>query len=242
MSSLHLTTLICALALAAVHLLTPKLTFVQAVPRSRWLSLSGGVAVAYVFMHLLPELAEHERTLRHGAEGSGTIVYALSLTGLVAFYGLERMIRRARERVKTKTRDYLPDSRLFWLHICSFASYNLLIGYLLLHREEPGWAPLALYFIAMALHFFSNDFGLYQDHRDLYDRRGRWALAGAVVFGWTLGAAVDVPEQALIALFSFLSGAVVLNVLKEELPEERKSRFLPFLSGAAGYGALLAVI
>ena len=94
----------------------------------------------------------------------------------------------------------------------------------------------------MALHFFTNDFGLHQDHEGLYDRRGRWALAGAVLSGWALGATVDVPEQGLIALFSFLAGAVVLNVLKEELPEERKSRFLPFLAGVAGYGTLLAVI
>ena len=46
MDSLLLPTLICAVALAAVHIVTPKLTFVRAVPRSRWLSLAGGVAVA----------------------------------------------------------------------------------------------------------------------------------------------------------------------------------------------------
>jgi hypothetical protein len=102
--------------------------------------------------------------------------------------------------------------------------------------------PLVLYGTAMAMHFFSNDFGLRRDHERLYDRRGRWALAVSVLVGWGLGATVDVPEQGVIALFSFLSGAVVLNVLKEELPEERKSRFLPFLAGAATYGALLVVV
>jgi hypothetical protein len=33
--------------------------------------------------------------------------------------------------------------------------------------------------------------------------------------------------------------AGVLNVLEEELPEERKSRFLPFPRSAAGYAMLL---
>ena len=42
-------------------------------------------------------------------------------------------------------------------------------------------------------------------------------------------------------LFAFLAGGVTLNVLKEELPEERQSRFWPFLLGAAGYAALLLV-
>ena len=241
MDGLLVPTLICALGLAAVHVVTPKLTFVRVVPRSRWLSLAGGVAVAYVFMHLLPELAEHERTLRDGVD-AGAVVYMLSLGGLVTFYGLERMVRRARERMRQEARRDRADSATFWLHICSFAGYNVLIGYLLLHREETGWVSLVLYFTAMALHFFTNDFGLNQDHEELYDRRGRWVLAGAVMVGWALGAAVEVPEYGLIALFSFLSGAVVLNVLKEELPEERESRFLPFLSGVAGYGALLAWI
>ena len=117
-----------------MHIGTPKLTFVQAVPRSRWLSLAGGVAVAYVFMHLLPELAEHERTLRDGAGEAGAVVYALSLAGLVTFYGLERLIRQSRERMRQEGRGDRADAGTFWLHISSFATYNLLIGYLLLHR------------------------------------------------------------------------------------------------------------
>jgi hypothetical protein len=40
-------------------------------------------------------------------------------------------------------------------------------------------------------------------------------------------------------LFSFLAGGVVLNVLKEELPEERKSNFWAFLFGVVFYAGLL---
>ena len=46
----------------------------------------------------------------------------------------------------------------------------------------------------------------------------------------------------IIALSSFLAGGIVLNVLKEELPEDRDSSFLPFALGVAGYGALLVLI
>lgn len=44
---------------------------------------------------------------------------------------------------------------------------------------------------------------------------------------------------ALAALFAFLAGGVILNVLKEELPEERESRFSAFAGGALLYAALL---
>ena len=40
-------------------------------------------------------------------------------------------------------------------------------------------------------------------------------------------------------LFAFLAGGIILNVLKEELPEERQSYFLPFLLGVILYAGLI---
>ena len=59
--------------------------------------------------------------------------------------------------------------------------------------------------------------------------------------GWLLGWLTEVPPLALAAVTAFLAGGVILNVMKEELPEERQSRFSAFLLGAAGYGLLLLV-
>jgi hypothetical protein len=42
--------------------------------------------------------------------------------------------------------------------------------------------------------------------------------------------------------FAFLAGGVVLNVLKEELPDGRESRFLPFLAGPGACAALLLAL
>lgn len=126
-------------------------------------------------------------------------------------------------------------------HIVSFAVYSGLIGYLLLHREENGLWPLLIYFVAMSLHFVANDLGLREDQKELYGHRGRWVVTAAVVAGWALGVATTIPEFYVGFLFAFLAGAVVLNGLNEELPEERKSRFWPFAFGAAGYAALLVL-
>ena len=59
-----LVTLLMALAFSAVHLFVGRLRFLDATPRSRWLSFSGGVAVGYVFLHVMPELAAHAGTFR----------------------------------------------------------------------------------------------------------------------------------------------------------------------------------
>ena len=92
----------------------------------------------------------------------------------------------------------------------------------------------------MALHFVTADFGMREDHARDYDRIARWVLAAAVVAGWGLGLLTDLPRLAIGLLFAFLAGGVVLNVLKEELPEERKSQFGPFILGAAGFALLVA--
>jgi hypothetical protein len=68
-----LLSLLLVAALAAVHLFSGRMSFLSASPRSRWLSAAGGVSVAYVFVHLLPELAEGQTALEGegGAEGAG---------------------------------------------------------------------------------------------------------------------------------------------------------------------------
>lgn len=88
----------------------------------------------------------------------------------------------------------------------------MLIGYLLLHREQAGLWTLVIYFVAMALHFVTNDFGLRQDQKDQYDHSGRWIIAAAVLLGWTLGLVITFPAIVIGFLFAFLAGGVVLNV------------------------------
>ncbi|WP_142848602.1 hypothetical protein [Telmatospirillum sp. J64-1] len=230
-----------AVLFAAIHIFIGRLAFLDAIPRSRWLSFAGGVAVSYVFVHLLPELAEH-RTVLHerGFIGGELSAYLLALTGLSVFYGLERTVRMSRGRRRTHAAEEKePVSFVFWLHIGSFALYNVLVGYLLVHREEVGFVSLLLYGVAMGLHFVTNDFGLRSDHHRAYNHTGRWILAASVLFGWLLGLWVTVPEAGISLLFAFLAGGVVMNVLKEELPEERQSRFLPFAFGAAIYALLM---
>jgi hypothetical protein len=232
-----------AVAFAAIHVFIGRLGFLASVPRARSLSAAGGVAVAYVFLHILPELSAHQETfakeLGLSARAAEAAVYVAALSGLAAFYGLERAAKRSRGRARARGGADVVEAELFWLHVGSFALYNLLIGYLLLHREAAGLWSLVTYFAAMALHFVTNDFGLRDDHEARYDRHGRWVIAGAVLAGWALGLTVAVSEVAVGFLFALLAGGVVLNVLKEELPEDRQSRFWPFAAGAAGYAALL---
>ena len=230
-----------AIGLALTHLFSGKLRFTS-IPRSSWLSAAGGVSVAYVFVHILPELNQHQTVLDQ--VDSGVIyylehhVYLIALLGLTVFYGLERIAKLSRQRGKGDVT--IPG--VFWLHIASFSIYNGLIGYLLLHREQPGIISLLLFSGAMALHFVVNDSGLREHHKHIYDRIGRFLLAAAIIVGWVLGSATEIGRAAIAVLFAFLAGGVILNVLKEELPEERESRFWAFALGAGIYTAVLLTL
>ena len=236
--------LVAAAVLAAVHLLGDRLGGLDVVPRSAVLSAGSGVSVAYVFVHLLPEVARVEdelgelvttgplRYLEHHA-------WLLALAGLVVFYGLELLARRVRGGPPTT--GPTPDL-VGWVHVASYSLYNALVGVLLVERAHEATAALVLFAIAMGLHMLVNDHGLRADHGRLYRDRGRWLVASAVVAGWALGALTGVTTAVLGMLLAFLAGGVVMNVLKEELPEDRESRWGPFVAATVAYAALLLLL
>ncbi len=241
--------LIAALALACVHLFGGRLRFLEGLPRTRFLSAAGGVSVAYVFVHLLPEVAEGQRAFEEGGGGEGGAflaflehhVWLMALLGLGVFYGVEKHSLSSRARRREREGEDRTAGDAFWLSIASFTVYNAIIGYLLLSEDLEPLSALALYTLALGLHFVINDFGLREHHKEAYRRIGRWSISAGVLVGWVLGISVDISERTLALTLAFIAGGVVLNVFKEELPGERQARFWPFAAAALAYGALLQV-
>ncbi len=119
-----------AIALALVHLFAGKLRFLETTPRNIWLSFASGVSLAYVFVHILPELSQAQKTIT-GVMGEAVLflehhVYLLALLGLAAFYGLERAALVSRQRNQKAGKGDVTETRVFWLHVVSFALYNAL--------------------------------------------------------------------------------------------------------------------
>jgi hypothetical protein len=223
-------------AVAAVHVFTPGLRTIDSLPHRAVVSAAGGVSVAYVFVHLLPEVTAAHEALGPGAPHSLPFeapVYLVVLAGFVGFYGLERL---ARDSTNHEDRD------LFWAHVGSFGAYNVVLGYLLVDRFGKGFETATLFAVAVGLHLLVTDHGLHQHHAERYHRYGRWVLAVAVVLGSVFGLLVHLSHLTVGLVVAFLTGAIVLNVVKEELPGDSEARFGPFLAGAVGYTAVLALI
>ena len=234
-----------AVALAVAHLAAPALRRQRLISEKALSSLAGGVSVAYVFLHLLPELAEGNEgvgeALKDVVEPTPLLdlaIFAVALAGFTVLYGLERLARRRGEH----SGDPAVGS-LFALHLGTFALYNALILYTMPLRLRTGVDFALMFVAAMALHFVLTDRGLSEHYPRRFRSYGRPILVGALLAGW-VGAAVAAPVSTVSVslLTALLGGFVLLNVFKEEIPEDRDSRFPWFLGGVVSYGALLAVV
>ena len=112
-------------------------------------------------------------------------------------------------------------------------------GYLVVHREEDATRTLVFFALALGLHFVVNDHALRERHREAYHDVGRWLIVAALGLGFVVGNLTEISDAALGILIAFLAGGVILNVMKEELPEEGQSSFTAFAAAAAGYTVVL---
>jgi zinc transporter ZupT len=236
-----------ALLLAAIHFWADRIHFSK-IPRSKWLSVAGGISVAFVFVHVLPELQEWQEAFAESATSKVASffephLYLVALLGLTFFYGLERAAKTSKQSTrKTTNNEINPNVEIFWIHISSFAVYNFLIGYLLINREDNTFHRLLIFVTAMGFHFLVNDFGLLDHYEHTYQKKGRWVLAVSVILGWVVGSFTEIHNTYIGVMYAFIAGGVIMNVLKEELPEERKSKFQYFILGMVVYSALLLII
>ncbi|MER2001634.1 MAG: hypothetical protein ABS862_03350 [Carnobacterium inhibens] len=234
---------ICAIGFALIHFFSKSMRFADKVPRSKFLSFSAGVAVSYVFVMLLPELKDYQQVLSKELENSPwqyleNHIYIIALVGLVLFYSLERLVKASQKDSQFEN----TSSGVFWIHMSSFFVYNAIIGYLLVQEEFTTLFGLLFYFIALGVHFVTNDWSLRRDHKQIYDQYGRILLTAAILLGWLLGVLTEVNELVLSILQAFIAGGIILNVLKEELPQEQESSIGSFLIGSFGYAFLLLFV
>ena len=238
--------LVVCLFLVSLHLVAPRIRRLPFVPERVTWSFAGGLAVAYVFLHLLPELAEGNEAI--GEALSDVVeptplldlgVFFVALAGFAAFYGLERL---ARSRAATGGQGHEP-AGVYWLHLGSFMVYNALITYTMALRLRTGLAFAVLFTIAMGLHFVLIDRSLEEHYPRRFRRSGRVLLAAALLLGWTLDALFAPTSTVVVALLTaLLGGSILLNVFKEELPTTARSSYAWFLTGLGFYAALLAAV
>lgn len=214
-------------------------------PRSPLLSFAGGATIAYVFVFLLPELNKYLQVIEEAVSGSwltffSEYTYLLALFGLLVYYGLDIVAKT--KKTSGEEKQSHPSFGVFIVHISLFFLYNMIIGYLLVREDfSSNWA-MALYFLALALHFGATDHSLKELHKKDYDKYGRWFLVAAIVAGWLFGILFEVHEVIVAIAVSLLAGGILLNVFKDELRIGTIKNYAAFLGGAVAIALLFMLV
>ncbi len=237
---------VLAIGLAFIHAFVAKLNISSFISEFRWMSFAGGVSIGYVFLEIFPELSHAQETIEHSSlpwvAYLENHVYLLSLLGLLVFYGLDILALKSRQHNRLKHNHDSTQPAVFWIHLAAFAVLNVIVGYLLQELTDHTLLRCLLFFSAIALHFFIIDHGLREHHQAPYDHYGRWLLTAAIMVGAIAGRSFHLEEAGILAVWAFLAGSIILNILKRELPDETQSCFASFMGGATLYTVLLLVI
>lgn len=238
-------TLVAALLLALIHFFGPVMRRSLRGHGELVASFGGGIAVAYVFLSLFPEIE-----LAH--EWLDDRVHFVTLVSFLFFYGLEAwlfMKRRTGRNLEVTTvsgGDHAPHAEhpenVFWWHIALSWVYTAMVVFALpeASSEDVGFAIVGS--LAVGLHLIYKDYVLRSHHHESFEEKGRFLLAIAPLAGWLAHQIID-PSEVVFDLFvALVAGFLMQGVFRDELPQASVVRLRWLFAGAATFTALELLI
>ncbi|WP_424355548.1 hypothetical protein [Methanobacterium sp. MBAC-LM] len=245
--------LIVSLIFVFVHLSSHKIYGFSKRYKKKILSFSGGVASAYVFLDLLP-LIENADPHLHAILGNTPLImiflekaiFGVAFIGFLVFFILEYLALKSRGNKAQQTTKSLKETNasknVFFLHISLTAVVSLIICYSLRFEILTTGLGVAVYTIALSLHFFISDRSMEEHYGALYVKYGRYLLALMPILGWSLSILFPERTSEAYVLLAFIAGAVLFNVIKDEVPRVGTGKPISFFTGALLYSGLILVL
>jgi hypothetical protein len=215
--------LIALLVLAAIHLFANRAKVLGWVWHGEFLSFASGISLAYVFVDLLPSLERGGPVLKKAFSTLPFLelhTYLIALIGILFYYGVES----AKVRQKST-----------WIPISGYLLFNFFVGAALSDSSNPEIQPIALFTIAIGMHYFV------RDHMANVTKKHTVLIALILILfaGYLVGYLTQIPDTISAIGISFVAGGILLNIFRYELPKKEKRGYGWFVFGALLYTALL---
>lgn len=224
--------LLAALSLALMYLFGPQIhKLLRRRRESVVVSFGGGLAAAYVFLQLLPEIeASHKMLFENSA-------YFIALVSFLFYFGTEMYLQ---SRTSSDSSGGRSDST-YWFHLAlSWITVWLLI--FALPEELADDLVLAVILsLVIGLRLLYKDYVLHAHHATAYESASRYILALAPLTAWLARTLLNPSELVVDLLIAVLIGFLFYNVFTNELPGHSNFIFRWFLAGAAVYVLLTAL-
>jgi len=201
-------------------------------------SFSSGLAVAYVFVLLIPEFDIFAQKNIFPFLNA----FQLALVGLVFYKGLQHLClflasKRSESMgdwafVSSKQQERLLGFRVSVAVFVFYASLIVLtLPYQLAHFASM--TDKCLYLLTFFLHLGFNLVGLFEEDERHYQRVVPMVVTTILTLALVLALFSTLSTGLLLTALAFLAGVIIFNVFRNELPTADKSSFAWFAIGVA---------
>ena len=218
---------VLALILSIVDFFTEGL-FSKASPiKMKFISVSAGVSISYIFLILLPEIY-----FQSGAMKINKLLFLALLFGFGVFHIIEKYIRQNFTGPALR-----KEHRI--VHSSTSFVYFFVVGFLLVKLSEAaGNLSAILLFIPIMLHIVIDS--LPRRHTKKHHLR---ALSASSPFlGAILASAIDIGNFGNVILLGIVGGALLYTVVRESLPREREGKPMYFIIGSLLFTILILLL
>lgn len=227
-------TLVAAAILAAIHFFGPHLRQRMRGRHQIAASYGGGLAIAYVFLQLFPEIEA-------GHEWLGDAIHFITLGSFLTFFALEVWLHR-HHLGGVDSGSEAAKARSYWFHVGLTWVYTWLVVYAM-----PGEVIEELSFViagtlAIGLHMIYKSYTLHSHHSSALEESGRWVLATAPFAGWITRSFLEPSETIFDIFIAILSGFLMQSVFLEELPSRDVTRIGWVVGGTMTLMVLVVVV
>jgi len=232
--------IVCLVAIGSCHWIAGLISKQSEAVQNRWASVGGGAGLAYIFIHLLPELTTGGGNIsdaigmEHFLPNAMTesLLFLITMLGVFIPYVLGVIGKQNSNSNKWNSSASLG----------IFVLVNYLYAYSLPSLLTTGFTYGVLFTVAIAAHVLLADRTLAKDHPLVFRRRFRWAGTAAVIIGGIHAAAFQpISDLTLAVATAYVGGSLLLSVFQEELPDARHSRLGWFTLGLSVMSALLLI-
>ena len=185
--------------------------------KTQVVSLSAGVAVAYIFLVLFKELFE--------VEGFSSYLLIVVLLGFTILHVVEKHVYQEKSR-KKKLKE------LKEIHSISFFVYHFFIGIILYYFAGEGFRSGLFFFIPIFLYSTLSAISLSEiDAKVRESGVVKLLLSLAPVLGVVVAMIFSIPLWLYSSILAFVLGVLIYVVIRDQIPYKKKGSPLYFVIG-----------
>jgi len=201
----------------------------KGVFKQRLVSFAAGISVAYLFLHLFPQLYS---SIIGADQSYQQLTFFLMMAGFISYHIIEKWIyQHARRDEIVKEVEIEHSLTLFF--------YHFIIGFVFVSLLHDGLENGLLYFIPLSLHIIIN--ALPHSHR--FRGNGvRLFFTSAPLLGAVVGSFFILPTLVQTTLLGLIAGILLFIEAREIVPKRRGESIAFFMVGVALFTVVIFTV